>query len=346
MANVLKIGIPKGSLQESTLALFSAAGFSFRGTERSLRLSSNDPEVEPVLLRPQEIPLFVSRGDLDCGLAGLDWIEETRCKKSLYKLADLQYSKQSFRPVKWVLAVRNDSPCQKTDDLKTLGGDVRISTELEWVTQNWLSNKGIIAEVDFSWGATEAKAGDFADAIVECTETGASLRANGLRILDTVFESTTQFFAYRPICVDPKSEEKENEEERRRATAITSRSDVICVGPESKTADELEEFKRLADIHKKSGWKRTKLAGIALLLKSCLAADAKVNVRVLAPSPEAEVLEALIPSTTSYSIWNGKKDEVLFELIMDKASARELVPVLARNGAAQITSAKLDMLYE
>src|SRR6185436_6850100 len=109
MANILKIGIPKGSLQESTLAIFSAAGFSFRGSERSLRLSSNDPEIEPVLLRPQEIPIFVSRGNLDCGLAGRDWIEETQSTKLLYTVADLQYSKQSFRPVKWVLAVSEDS---------------------------------------------------------------------------------------------------------------------------------------------------------------------------------------------------------------------------------------------
>lgn len=323
MENVLKIGIPKGSLEEATLALFSAAGFSFRGSERSLRLSSNDPEIEPVLLRPQEIPLFVSRGDLDCGLAGLDWIYETRCmsqksepsKDTIQILADLQYSKQSFRPVKWVLAVSEDSPCQKTDDLKTLRGPVRVSTELKWITENWLSARGIIAEVDFSWGATEAKAGDFADAIVECTETGASLRANRLRILDTVLESRTQFFAYGAIYGKPKT-------------------------------DDQAERNRIKDIHQASGWKRTKLEGVALLLKSCLAADAKVNVRVLAPLLKAEVLEALIPSTVSYSIWNGKKDEVLFDLIMDKASARELVPVFARNGAAKITGVRLDMLYE
>lgn len=332
MANVLKIGIPKGSLQESTLALFSAAGFSFRGSERSLRLSSNDPEIEPVLLRPQEIPVFVSRGDLDCGLAGLDWILETRCgwfkdgefMGPLHRLADLQYSKQSFRPVKWVLAVPDDSPCRKTDDLKTLQAPVRVSTELKWITENWLSKNGIIAEVDFSWGATEAKAGDFADAIVECTETGASLRANRLRVLDDVLVSTTQFFASKPICIEPKAISKQ----------------------EDPSKEQIEEFNRQMDIYKKSDWKRTKLVGIALLLKSCLAADAKVNVRVLAPLLKAEVLEALIPSTVSYSIWNGKNDEVLLDLIVDKASVRELVPVLARNGATKITGAKLDLFYE
>jgi ATP phosphoribosyltransferase len=341
MANVLKIGIPKGSLQESTLALFSAAGFSFRGSERSLRLSSNDPEIEPVLLRPQEIPVFVSRGNLDCGLAGLDWILETRSgwfkdgqfMGPLHLLADLQYSKQSFRPVKWVLAVPDDSPCRKTDDLKTLRAPVRVSTELKWITENWLSKKGIIAEVDFSWGATEAKAGDFANAIVECTETGASLRANRLRILDDVLVSTTQFFAYKPICIQPK------ESDRPKATSKEEEQS-------KEFKEQVEEFQKQVDAYKQSDWKRTKLAGIALLLKSCLAADAKVNVRVLAPLLKAEVIEALIPSSVSYSVWNGKKDEVLFDLIMDKASVRELVPVFARNGATKITGAKLDMFYE
>lgn len=333
MANVLKIGIPKGSLQESTLALFSAAGFSFRGSERSLRLSSNDPEIEPVLLRPQEIPLYVSRGDLDCGLAGRDWMVETQCKNKLYTLANLQYSKQSFRPVKWVLAVSEDSPYLKTDDLKTLGRPVKVSTELKWITANWLSDRGIIAEVDFSWGATEAKAGEFADAIVECTETGASLRANRLRILDTVLESTTQFFAYNPIYVEPK---------------VEIHKDLPPVEAEAlrKEQEGSEEFIRKVEVYKKSDWKRSKLEGIALLLKSCLAADAKVSLRVRAPLLKAEVLEALIPSSVSYSIWNGRKDEVLFELIMDKASVRQLVPILARNGATKITGAKLDLFYE
>lgn len=335
MANVLKIGIPKGSLQESTLALFSAAGFSFRGSERSLRLSSNDPEIEPVLLRPQEIPVFVSRGDLDCGLAGWDWILESRSMwfdrnkqgyvGDLHILADLQYSKQSFRPVRWVLAVPEDSPCHKTEDLKTLRAPVRVSTELKYLTENWLSTRGIFAEVDFSWGATEAKAGKFANAIVECTETGASLQANRLRILDDVLVSTTRFFAHKPICIEPKA-----------------------ILEEDPSREELEKFRKDMETYKskESDWKRPKLAGIALLLKSCLGADAKVNIRVFAPSLKAEVLEALIPSSVSYSVWNGKKDEVLFDLIVDKASVRDLVPVFARNGATQIIGSKLDMVYE
>jgi ATP phosphoribosyltransferase len=298
MENVLTIGIPKGSLQEATLSLFNAAGLSFYGSERLLWLGSNDVEVRPVLLRPQEIPLYVAKGDLDCGLSGLDWITERGCLGSLRLLADLQYSKQSFRPVRWVLAVPQDSPWQSVEDLRQIEKPpLRVSTELKGITESWFAEHGIVAEVDFSWGATEAKAPVFADAIVECTETGSSLRANRLRILETVFQSTTQFFANK-------------------------------------------------DIYHKPGWKHTKLDSIALLLKSCLAADAKVSVRMHAPSAEADVLEALIPSAIGYSIWTGKKDEVLFELIVDKAAARELVPVFARNGAGKITVTGLDMLCE
>jgi ATP phosphoribosyltransferase len=298
MDKTLTIGVPKGSLQEATLSLFSAAGLSFYGSERLLWLGSNDPEVKPVLLRPQEIPLYVANGDLDCGLSGLDWITERGCAGSLRMLADLQYSKQSFRPVRWVLAVPQDAPWQTTDDLKKIEKPpLRVSTELKAITESWFAERGIVAAVDFSWGATEAKAPVFADAIVECTETGSSLRANRLRILETVFQSTTQFFANKAV-------------------------------------------------YHQSEWKKTKLDSIAVLLKSCLAADTKVSVRARASVAQAGALEALIPENVAYSIWNGRKDDVLFELILDKAAARELVPVFARNGAAKITVARLDMLCE
>jgi ATP phosphoribosyltransferase len=229
-------------------------------------------------------------------LSGLDWVHETGCQEDLRILADLRYSKRSFRPVRWVLAVPQDSPWQTTADLRRVV-PLRVSTELKRTTEAWLAERGIVAEVDFSWGATEAKAPVFADAIVECTETGASLEANRLRVLDTVFESTTQFYANKRV-------------------------------------------------HQQDGWKRTKLDSIALLLKSCLAADAQVSVRVHAPGSVANVLEALIPSDVGYSVWNGKGDEVLFELIVAKATARDLVPVFARNGATRITVAGLDMLCQ
>lgn len=195
----LLIGIPKGSLEESTMALFARAGIRFWGSDRSLWLSSNDAELRPVLLRPQEIPQYVAKGDLDCGLAGWDWILESNCNGDLKLLTDLCYSKRSFRPVRWVLAVPEASAVQVAEDLPQVFPRVRISTELKHVTEDWLSNKGIIADVMFSWGATEAKAPFFADAIVECTETGSSLKANNLRIVDTILESTTRFFANKAV---------------------------------------------------------------------------------------------------------------------------------------------------
>src|SRR5262245_28542863 len=174
--NLLRIGIPKGSLQESTLALFARAGFSFYGSERSLWLTSSDPEIKPVLLRPQEIPRYVADGSLDCGLAGWDWISEAfeggLPEESLQVLTELCYSKRTFRPIRWVLAVKKDGPFQTIQDLQKVGDtERRISTELVNITQRWLATKGIISQVSFSWGATEAKVGAFADAIVEATET-------------------------------------------------------------------------------------------------------------------------------------------------------------------------------
>ncbi len=195
----LLIGIPKGSLEESTVALFSRAGIRLWGSDRSLWLSSNDLDLRPVLLRPQEIPQYVAKGDLDCGLAGWDWILENNCNSEIRLLTDLCYSKRSFRPVRWVLAVPERSDIKTISDLQQISPPVRISTELRSVTEDWLSNNGVIADVMFSWGATEAKAPVFADAIVECTETGSSLRANNLRIVDTILESTTRFFANKAV---------------------------------------------------------------------------------------------------------------------------------------------------
>src|SRR5262245_60127667 len=175
MGSTITLGIPKGSLEESTLALFSRAGFSFYGSNRSLWLSSNDPEIKPVLLRPQEIPLFVACGSLDCGLSGLDWITETKCSDRVRLLADLCYSKRSFRPVRWVLAVAQDSRYKTVQDLKSAGNTpIKVSTELKSTTENWLAERGESGEGDLSWGGTEAKVPVFADANVDCTETGQS----------------------------------------------------------------------------------------------------------------------------------------------------------------------------
>ena len=185
----LKLGVPKGSLQELTVKLFKKAGFTITVSERSYFPSIDDGEIEAVLFRAQEMSRYVESGIIDCGITGRDWILENASKVT--KVAELVYAKQSLRPVKWVLAVPNASHIKSVKDLR----NKRIATELVNVTKSYLRKKKVKADVEFSWGATEAKTGMGVDAIVEVTETGASLRANGLRIVDTICESTTQFIA-------------------------------------------------------------------------------------------------------------------------------------------------------
>ena len=187
----LKLALPKGSLQEATLALMHKAGFHFSVNERSYFPSIDDEEIEAMLLRAQEIPRYVEDGVFDAGLTGQDWIVENRVK--VVDVADLVYAKQSMRPVKWVLAVHEDSRVKKVQDLEGL----RIATEVVNITKEYLKRHKVNAIVEFSWGATEVKAPDLVDAIVEVTETGSSLRANHLRIVDVVLESTTKLIANR-----------------------------------------------------------------------------------------------------------------------------------------------------
>ena len=180
----LKIGLPKGSLQEITVDLFRRAGFNISLRERSYFPSIDDKELEPMLIRGQEIARYVSEGVLDAGLSGKDWIEESGV--SVKEVAELVYAKKGFTPVRWVLAVPDSSRIKKVADLK----GKRIATELVNVTKNYLKKHKVTAEVEFSWGATEAKAPELADAIVELTETGSSLRAHNLRTIDTLLIST------------------------------------------------------------------------------------------------------------------------------------------------------------
>jgi len=189
MNKVLKLGIPKGSLQESTLKLFRKAGYHVSVSARSYYPSIDDPEIEAMLIRAQEMAGYVENGVLDCGLTGKDWILEQGA--DVHEVAELIYAKEGLRPVKWVIAVPNDS---RIKTLKDLNGK-RIATELVGFTKRYLKSNGIKAEVDFSWGATEVKPPHLADAIVELTETGTSLKANNLRILDTILESSTRFVA-------------------------------------------------------------------------------------------------------------------------------------------------------
>jgi len=199
---ILKLGIPKGSLQETTVRLFEKAGYRIKVTSRSYFPSIDDDEVEVVLFRAQEMSRYVEDGIIDCGITGNDWIEENA--SDVERAAELVYAKASMRPVKWVLAVPNSSPVK---DVKDLEGK-RLATELVQVTKRYLDAKGVKADVEFSWGATEVKPRMGIDAIVEVTETGSSLRANDLRIVETVCESTTQFIVNKDAWNDSWKKEK------------------------------------------------------------------------------------------------------------------------------------------
>jgi len=185
----LKLGIPKGSLENATIDLFRRAGFNISTSSRSYFPAIDDPEIECMLIRAQEMARYVEDGVLDAGLTGRDWVEESEAR--VHKVADLIYAKQSFGKVRWVLAVPESSTFSSVRDLE---GKV-IATELVAATRRYLASHGVTAKVEFSWGATEVKPPVLADAIVEVTETGSSLRANNLRILETVLESNTQLIA-------------------------------------------------------------------------------------------------------------------------------------------------------
>ena len=199
---VLKLGLPKGSLENATIDLMRRAGFLITVAPRSYFPAIDDPEIECMLVRAQEMARYVEDGALDCGLTGYDWVVENQA--TVHHVCDLVYAKQSFGKVRWVLAVPHDSDVQTPADLE---GRV-IATELVGVTKRWLEERGVTAKVEFSWGATEAKLPELADAIVEVTETGSSLRANKLRIVETVLQSTTQLIANRDAWDDPGKRQK------------------------------------------------------------------------------------------------------------------------------------------
>jgi ATP phosphoribosyltransferase len=192
----LKLGLPKGSLQEATFSLFAKAGFTLKVDSRSYEPLIDDAEIEPILLRPQEIPTYIQSGVIDAGLTGHDWVMDTGA--DLHEICELRYSKLTTNPIRIVLAVHNDSPIQ---GIKDLGGK-RIATEYVRLTERYLAENGVNAAVDFSWGACEVKVGTVADAIIVNTETGNSLRAHNLRIVETLLTSTTRFVASKEAMAD------------------------------------------------------------------------------------------------------------------------------------------------
>ena len=200
--SILKLGLPKGSLEETTVDMFARAGYKIDIQSRSYYPSIDDPEINCVLIRAQEMARYVEEGLLDCGLTGYDWVVENG--SDVVEIAELVYGKVGRKPLRWVLAVPNDSPITGPKDLE----GKRIATEAVGMTQRYLAKHGVKANVEFSWGATEVKPPHLADAIVEITETGSSLKANNLKIIDTLCETTTRFIANKEAAKDPFKRKK------------------------------------------------------------------------------------------------------------------------------------------
>ncbi|MCD6287853.1 MAG: ATP phosphoribosyltransferase [Candidatus Hydrogenedentes bacterium] len=198
----IRFGLPKGSLEKATSELFARAGFTLTSSGRSYLPSVDDPEIEPVLIRAQEMSRYVEQGVLDVGLTGYDWICEN--ESDVVEVAELNYSKQTSASTRWVVAVHEDSGFNSVEDL----AGKRIATELVRVTESFFESRGVEVSVEFSWGATEVKVPLLVDAIVELTETGSSLRANRLRVIDTVLESTTRLIANKAAWADDEKRQK------------------------------------------------------------------------------------------------------------------------------------------
>jgi ATP phosphoribosyltransferase len=199
---LLRLGLPKGTLQETTLRLFALAGFQVSATSRSYYPEIDDPEIECMLIRAQEMGRTVEKGVIDAGISGIDWILENRAK--VKELADLRAPWPQYRPIRWVLAVKEDARIRKPADLQ----GKRIATEAVGLAKRYVREHGVTAEIEFSWGATEVKPPLLADAIIDVTETGSSLRANDLRVVDTVLESTPRFVANRAAYGDAWKRQK------------------------------------------------------------------------------------------------------------------------------------------
>ena len=218
---VLKLGLPKGSLEQATIELFRKAGWKISGSDRSYFPSIDDPEIRGALMRPQEMPRYIADGTLDAGVTGKDWIVENGVELTI--VADFVYSKVSRRPTRWVLAVPAESPIHRLEDLR----GKRIASEMTNFTRRYFAERGIEVHVEFSWGATEAKAADgLVDAIVEVTETGSTIRAHGLRIIADLLESNPQLVANPAALADPWKREKIHQIERLVMGAMAAESQV------------------------------------------------------------------------------------------------------------------------
>ena len=298
------LGLPKGSLQESTFALFKRAGFNVSCSSRSYVPSIDDPEIKCRLLRPQEMSRYVELGLLDAGICGYDWVYENG--SDVQEICELNYSKATSNPVRWVLAVPNDSKIKSVKDLqgkrmpndskiksvKDLQGK-RIATEAIGLVKRYLKKNGVKADVEFSWGATEVKAPELVDAIADLTETGSSLRANNLRIVDTILTSTTRFIANKAAW--------------------------------------------------KNKAKRAKLEQLKMLLVGALDAQKRVLLKLNAPAKNLAKITAALPALHAPTV-NKLNDADWFavESVVEEHQVRDLIPVLRNAGATGIIELPLN----
>ncbi|MDE0062946.1 MAG: ATP phosphoribosyltransferase [Gammaproteobacteria bacterium] len=291
MSQVLKLGIPAGSLQEATRELFQRAGYVISFTSRSYYPAIDDDEIECMMIRAQEMARYVEQGVLDAGITGRDWVVETGA--DVQEICELRFSKVSRKPVRWVLCVPNDSAVRTVADLE----GKRIATEAVRVTGDYLERHGVSAQVEFSWGSTEAKPPRLADAIVEITETGSSIRANNLRIVDDVMTSTPRLIANHATMED--------------------------------------------------AWKVAKLENLALMLRSCLAAEGKVGLMLNARSENLDAVTALLPALKMPTVSRlSEEGWIAVNTIIDETTVRSLIPKLRAAGARGIVEYAINKIID
>jgi len=287
----LRLGIPAGSLQEATAALFKKAGYNITFSSRSYYPQIDDAEIECLLIRAQEMARYVEEGILDAGITGYDWIVETQAK--VVEICELVFSKTSRRPVRWVLCVPNNSPVKAVKDLE----GKRIATEAVGLTKAFLARHGVTARVEFSWGATEVKPPRLADAIVEVTETGSSLKANDLRILEEVLQSTTRLVANQAAYRD--------------------------------------------------AWIKNKLDNIALMLRSCLAAEGKVGIMMNVQRKDLPEVLSKLPALQTPTVSSlSDPDWVALNTIVDESLVRTMMPELRSAGGRGIVEYAINKIID
>ena len=291
MSALLKLGIPAGSLNEATVDLFERAGYRITFSSRSYSPEIDDDDIECLMVRAQEMARYVEQGVLDAGITGHDWVVETGA--DVHEICELIFSKVSRRPTRWVLCVPDDAPVRTVEDLE----GKRIATEVVNITRAYLERHGVNAQVEFSWGATEAKPPRLVDAIIEITETGSSLKANNLRIVDEILQSTPRIIANHAAMADPE--------------------------------------------------KSRKLANIALMLRSCLAAEGRVGLMMNAKRDDLDAILTLLPALQKPTVSTLSDDQwIAVHTIIEESVVRTLIPQLRAAGARGIVEYAINKIID